>query len=307
MTTRSLSYTNSDTGAPPGLPSEAEILGRAGSENFVVSSLVLPRHARADMMAFYGFARLVDQIGDSYRGDRRAALEWLAAETDAALADAAAGRTDAGGRHPLVAGAARSVRRLGLDPSPLYDLIAANRMDQDVRSYAGFTDLLGYCALSANPVGRLVLGAFGALDPERAALSDAICTGLQLAEHWQDVREDALAGRVYLPQEDLHRFDVDPAELAGPGPASGRLRALMAFEVARARRELDRGRPLVAMMQGRARWAVAGFWAGGRAALDGLAGRDFDVLAPPPRRSPARVLGHMAAVMTRPTTGERRS
>ena len=296
MTTRSLSYTNSDAGAPPGLPTEAEILGRAGSENFVVSSLVLPRRARADLMAFYGYARLVDQIGDSYQGDRRAALDWLAAETDAALDDPA-------GRHPLVAAAAAAVRRLGMDPAPLHDLIAANRMDQDVTTYATFSDLVGYCSLSADPVGRLVLGAFGALDPERASLSDAICTGLQLAEHWQDVREDAAAGRVYLPRVDLGRFGVDPAELAGPGPASSALRALMAFEVARARRELDRGRPLVGLLRGRARWAVAGFWAGGHAALDAIAGRDFDVLQAPARRSPLPILKHMASVMARPGTG----
>lgn len=193
MTTRSLSYTNSVEGAPPGLPSEAEILGRAGNENFVVSSLVLPGRVRRDLMAFYGFARLVDQLGDAYAGDRRAALEWLEAETTEALSDPA-------GRHPLVAAAAEAVGRLGMDPAPLHDLIAANRRDQDVTSYATYSDLLGYCALSANPVGRLVLGAFEALDPERAALSDAICTGLQLAEHWQDVREDAAAGGCICPR-----------------------------------------------------------------------------------------------------------
>ena len=300
VTTRSLSYTNSAEGAPPGLPSEAEILGRAGNENFVVSSLALPGRVRRDLMAFYGFARLVDQLGDAYAGDRRAALDWLEAETTAA-------RSDPTGRHRLVAAATEAVGRLGMDPAPLHDLIAANRQDQDVTSYATYAELLDYCALSANPVGRMVLGAFGALDPERAALSDAICTGLQLAEHWQDVREDALAGRVYLPGEDLERFGVDPATLTGPGPADGALRALMAFEVARARRELDRGRPLVATMQGRARWAVAGFWAGGHGALDAIADRDFDVLIPAGRRVPIRVLRHMARVLTRPTPGERRS
>lgn len=311
MTTRSLSYTPTDAAAPPGLPSATEILGRASGENFVVSSLVLPARARAHLMAFYGYARLVDQIGDAYRGDRRAALGWLELEVTASLANPT-------GRHPLVAAATTSVTALGIDPQPLFDLIAANRLDQDVTRYRTFGDLLGYCALSANPVGRLVLGAFGP-DRERppgqhertdrdeqAALSDAICTGLQLAEHWQDVREDAAAGRIYIPTEDLERFGVDPDNLSGPGPADRRLRALMAFEVARARRELDRGRPLIAMLSGRSRWAVAGFWAGGHAALDAIGRRDFDVLTPPDRPAPSRVALHLLAGLAAPT-GRRRA
>jgi phytoene/squalene synthetase len=106
-----------------------------------------------------------------------------------------------------------------------------------------------------------------------------MCTGLQLAEHWQDVLEDARAGRIYLPMEDLRRFGVDAASLSD-GPASRQLRALMVFEVARARALLDRGQPLLTLVAGRQRWAVAGFWAGGHAALDRIAEADFDVLRP---------------------------
>ena len=120
-----------------------------------------------------------------------------------------------------------------MDPQPLFDLIEANRRDQQVSSYQTFEDLLDYCRLSANPVGRLVLGALGFEGADRFAFSDSICTGLQLTEHWQDVSEDARAGRVYLPNEDLQRFGVDAALLGG-GPASPELRALMVFEVARA-------------------------------------------------------------------------
>lgn len=241
-------------------------------------------------MAFYGFARLVDQIGDAYQGDRRAALDWLEAETTAALEDPT-------GRHNLVAAAAGSVRDLGVAAQPLFDLIEANRRDQDRSSYETFEELRDYCRLSADPVGRLVLAAFGFSDAERVGLSDAICTGLQLVEHWQDVREDARAGRVYLPGVDLRRFGVDPAELTGAGPASAQLRSLMAFEVARAREWLDRGRPLVGTLPGRCRVAVAGFWAGGHAALDTIAGRDFDVLRPAGRPRPDRVAARMVKVL----------
>lgn len=249
-------------------------------ENFAVASRVLPNRARRHLIGFYGFARFTDEIGDSYAGDRLAALDWLEDETRRAL------NGDASSAHPLVGPAAMSVRQLGLGGRPLFDLIEANRRDQTVHSCPTFEELLGYCALSANPVGRLVLGAFGYTDERRAALSDGICTGLQLVEHWQDVREDAVAGRIYIPETDLARFQVDPAELVGTGPASPRLRALMVFEVARARRWLRLGSPLVATLRGRARFAVAGFVAGGHAALDRVAAADFDVLACPKSPTP---------------------
>jgi squalene synthase HpnC len=250
-------------------------------------------------LAFYGFARLVDQLGDAYDGDRRAALDWVEAETNLAVIDP--GRP---GLHPLVARAAASVRSLGADPDLLADLIAANRQDQVVSSYATFGELTAYCRLSANPVGRLVLAAFGMSTPQRERWSDAICTGLQLAEHWQDVAEDARAGRVYLPADDMARFDVTPGDLVAGPPGSSSLRALMAFEVARARRHLDEGTPLVASLPGRCRWAVAGFWAGGAAALDAVAAQGFDPLAGTPRPARARVVRHMHAVL-RSSNGNR--
>jgi squalene synthase HpnC len=268
---------------------------RARSENFRVASRLLPARQRADLLAVYGFARLVDQIGDEYEGDRLAALQRVRDQTTRALAD-----QDADGVHPLIAAAARTVTALGTDPTPLWDLIAANEHDQRVRAYASFDELLGYCRLSANPVGRLVLAVFGAPGADRTGWSDAICTGLQLAEHWQDVAEDAAAGRVYLPADDLGRFEVDPAELTGPPPAGWRLRALMAFEVARARRILDGGAPLVASLGGPARWAVAGFWAGGQAALDAIADAGFDPLCGPRRPSKRKVAVRSIAVLRRP-------
>lgn len=308
MTTRSLSYTSPIAGPPPGLPTDTEILGRASGENFAVASRFLPSRARQHLLAFYGFARLVDQLGDAYAGDRMSALDWLEGETRAALAAPVAetgadARLSAGG-HRLVADAAHSVRALGIDPAPLFDLIEANRQDQTIASYATFAELHRYCRLSADPVGRLVLGAFGRSDERRIALSDALCTGLQLVEHWQDVVEDARSGRVYLPQEDLRRFGVDPRRLEELGPAPAEVRALMVFEVARAREWLDRGRPLVGLLAGRYRVAVAGFWAGGHAALDAIADRDFDVLVPAVRPRPHRVLRHtLAALLPAPEGG----
>jgi squalene synthase HpnC len=243
-------------------------------------------------MAFYGFARLVDQLGDAYEGDRLAALEWVETETRLALADPAGP-----GLHPLVTRAAAAVQAVRADPAWLMDLIAANRQDQVVHAYRTFDDLTAYCQLSANPVGRLVLAAFGESTPEQQRWSDAICTGLQLAEHWQDVTEDARAGRIYLPADDMARFGVTGSDLTGAPPASTGVRSLLAFQVARARRHLADGAPLVASLRGRPRWAVAGFWAGGAAALDAIATRNFDPLRGAPRPRSTRVARHLGAVL----------
>jgi squalene synthase HpnC len=246
-------------------------------------------------MAIYGFARLVDYLGDEYEGDRLEALYWLAGETERALTD-----PEAGSLNPLVADAARTVRELGADPGDLRNLIAANRQDQVNRGYATFADLVGYCRLSADPIGRLVLYTFDAADPDRFAWSDRICTGLQLAEHWQDVAEDAAAGRIYLPADDMARFGVDARDLTTGPPASAALRGLMAFQVARARRILDEGAPLIRSVSGRARWAVAGFWAGGQAALDAVADHGFDPLQGAPKPAPRRVASHLVAALRGP-------
>jgi squalene synthase HpnC len=246
-------------------------------------------------MALYAYARLVDEIGDAYQGDRCAALDEVEAQTRAVLVD-----SNAPDVWPIVADGTRSVLELGADTQPLFDLIDANRLDQSVHEYASFDDLLGYCALSANPVGRLVLAAFGAGGNDKVHWSDSLCTGLQLAEHWQDVAEDAAAGRVYLPQEDLERFGVERASLIAGPPASRACRALMVYEVSRARAFLDGGKPLIASLRGSARWAVAGFWAGGHAALDAIAARGFDVLAGSPRASRVKTFTRALSTLIRP-------
>jgi squalene synthase HpnC len=170
---------------------------------------------------------------------------------------------------------------------PFRRLIEANRRDQVVDRYETYEDLLGYCELSANPVGELVLRVFGSATAERLALSDRVCSALQLTEHWQDVREDYSKGRIYLPLEDLRRFDVAEADL-GATDASPALRSLIEFEVRRARELLDEGAPLVGMLSGRPRLAVAAFVAGGRSALAAIERAGYDVLGSPPRAGRAR-------------------
>lgn len=266
----------------------AAVPGKAAHENFPVALPFLPAVVRRDLMAVYGFARLVDDLGDEAPGDaatRGALLDAVDADLDLLYVGARPS-------HPLVARLAPTVEAHALPAEPFRRLVQANRVDQQVSRYPTYDDLLGYCELSANPVGHLVLGIFDASTLERRRLSDDVCTALQLAEHWQDIAEDLARGRVYLPQADLATFGVAEADLA-LAPASEDLRRLMAFEVRRARELLDRGTPLVATLSGLARVAVAGFVAGGRATLTSIAAADYDVVSAvrrPGRRRTAREL-----------------
>jgi squalene synthase HpnC len=283
--------------APPA-PSAREMMARAEGENFPVASRVLPGPVRAHLLAVYGFARLVDELGDSAPGDRLAALDWLQGELERVYTHAA--------EHPLMQRLAQTVEACSLPREPFERLIEANRTDQRVSRYETWEQLRGYCALSADPVGEIVLGVFGAATPERVALSDSICTALQLAEHCQDIAEDYAAGRVYLPLEDLERFGCEVEQIAAgverrrtPQP----LRAVLAFEAERGRALLDRGAPLIGELHGRERLAVAAFLAGGRAAFDAIERAGYDVLAGAPQASGARrLLALLATLCKRPAT-----
>lgn len=274
--------------AAPAQAITARAAGQAAGENFPVALRMLPRRHRRHLAAVYGFARSADDMGDEAPPPQRLALlDALAA--DIGRLYAADGE---GPRLGVVRALAPTVAECEIPRQPFLDLIAANRQDQAVTRYRTFGDLLGYCRLSANPVGRIVLHVFGVATPEREVLSDRICTALQLAEHWQDVAEDLRAGRVYLPGEDMDRFGCTEADLAAPaaGPA---VRALLEFETTRARALLDAGAPLTSTLRGAARAAVAGYVAGGRAALAAIAGRGHDVLTTTPRPRKRRVAAEL--------------
>ena len=277
--------------APIDAPAAEAVMARARTENFPVASRLLPARERKHLLAVYGFARLVDELGDaigaghatSQAGERTAssaaverlaALDWIEQELDLAIRGEA--------EHPLLVRLGATLRECSLPREPFVRLIEANRVDQRVSRYRTWTQLRGYCALSADPVGEIVLGVFGLATPERIALSDSICTALQLTEHCQDVAEDLARGRVYLPAEDLERFGCEQADLAR-AHASAALRAVLAFEVARARSLLAQGAPLIAQLRGRPRLAVAAFAAGGHSALDAIERARYDVLAGAPR------------------------
>jgi phytoene synthase len=281
--------------APIGAPAADAVMARARTENFPVASRALPRRVRAHLLAIYGFARLVDELGDSATGDRLDALDWLEAELELAFEGRA--------QHPLLARLSPTLRECSLPREPFLRLIEANRMDQRVSRYATWEELRAYCALSADPVGELVLRVLGSASTERIALSDSICTALQLIEHSQDVAEDLARGRVYLPREDLERFGCSIDEL-GAAHAGEPLRGALAFEAARARGLLEQGAPLIWQLHGRARLALAGFVAGGHAALDAIERAGYDVLPGPPCAGPRlRLIALARTLADRSRTG----
>jgi squalene synthase HpnC len=295
--------TRTDTALPA--DPERATLDKAAAENFPVAPFFLPRAWRTDLMAVYGFARLVDDIGDGDLAPGGADARLLGvpperSEDRPAMLDAYEADLrrvfDGEPRHPLLRRLRPTVRRCSLTPEPFLALIAANRQDQLVGRYETYDDLLAYCELSANPVGRLVLAVTGTATPERIRRSDAICTALQIVEHLQDVAEDLGRDRIYLPATDMKRFHVQEADLATPS-AGASVRALVAFEVQRARDLLNEGAPLVGSVHGRLRLLLAGFVAGGRAALDAIVAADYDVLPSPPKPGKLRLLHEVGVTL----------
>jgi squalene synthase HpnC len=292
----------------------ATVARRARTENFPVASLLFPRPLRPHLRAVYGFARLVDILGDELiggssegperwrfqdaaldggagkartsslaaptsgaTGDRLAALDELEREVDACYSGEPT--------WPVMRVLQPTIREFDLPREPFLRLIEANRMDQRISSYETWDDLKEYCRHSADPVGRLVLGLLRrAEDPELVAASDDVCTGLQLVNFLQDVPRDLALGRVYLPAEDRHRFGV--VELDRPSPE---LQELLRFEAERARGLLAGGRILQARIGGRVGRAVGLFARGGLAALAALERADWDVFTQRPHPSRTRL------------------
>ena len=258
--------------------SASSVAARARTENFPVASLLFPRPLRPHLRAIYGFARLVDILGDEYEGDRLEALDELEAQVDACY--------EGEPTWEVMRQLQPTIRACWLPREPFLRLIEANRMDQRISEYETRADLKHYCVHSADPVGRLVLGVLGRDgDSEAVALSDDVCTGLQLVNFLQDVPRDLALGRVYLPTEDRRRFGV--VALDRPSPE---LRALLEFEADRARGLLAAGEPLGRLLGGgRVGRAVALFARGGLAALEALERANWDVFNGRPRPSRARL------------------
>jgi squalene synthase HpnC len=268
----------------------SQAAAQSGSENFPVALRVLPQPARSHLARVYAFARFVDDVGDEAPGNRVDLLNMIEKDVEALW-----------GGEPMLGPVAELrpvIDACAVPIEPLLDLIEANRVDQRVAAYETFDDLLAYCQLSAAPVGRLVLHIADAVTTSNLADSDSVCAALQVLEHCQDVGEDARAGRVYLPASDLRAGGVEVDNLLST-ITTPQLRKVIAVQVARAQGLLESGRPLVRRLSGWAKFAVAGYAAGGAATATALRQRDYEVLGQEIRPSRARTAMHMTRLLTR--------
>lgn len=254
---------------------ECRRLARRHYENFPVASYLVPRDRRDALAAIYAFARYADDVADEPAVEGRLAL---LAEWRQKLRDCYAGWAE----HPVFIALHDAVERFRLSPQHFENLLRAFEQDVLVDRRPDFRSVLDYCACSANPVGRLVLELFGHRDPELLALSDSICTALQLTNFWQDVAADLAHGRIYLPLEDLQRFQYTLEDLQAQR-ADERWRELLGFEVARTRELFEQGRLLPEKVVPELRRQLRLTWLGGMTILARIEAVHYDVF----RRRPA--------------------
>jgi squalene synthase HpnC len=262
---------------PANAPSLAEAqqycvrLATSHYENFPVVTWFLPKPLRQHFYNVYAYCRISDDLGDEV-GDKRQSLQLLD-QWEVELVQCYSGEP----RHPVFVALRETVREFGIPQHEFSDLLQAFRQDQLVTRYPRFSDLLGYCRYSANPVGHLVLYLGGYRDAERQKLSDYTCTALQLANFWQDVAPDFEKGRIYLPLEDFAKFGVSESDLADRR-ATPEFLAMMKFEVDRAREWFQRGLPLARKVDRRLALDIELFSRGGLAILRAIERQGYDVL-----------------------------
>jgi squalene synthase HpnC len=268
-------------------------LAESHYENFHVATWFLPKRLRPHFQSIYAYCRISDDLGDEV-GDAQqslALLDFWNGELDACYHGKA--------RHPVFVALAETIRVCSIPKQPFADLLVAFRQDQIVERYPTMEDVLGYCRYSANPVGHLVLYACGYREPDLFALSDFTCTALQLANFWQDVREDNRRNRIYLPLADMERFGVTENQIY-ERRFSREFRSLMQYEVAYAQNLFYRGMPLLGRLNRDLAVDIALFSSGGQEILRAIAQQNYDVL----RARPAISKPRKAALLLRALAGK---
>lgn len=265
-------------------------------ENFFVLGPLTPPRLVPHLAALYAFCRRSDDLADEgpqNAPDRAAAGQHL----DDWEAELRRGLGFEGkASHPIIRSIAYTADRFNLPTQPLFDLISAFRQDLSVNRYQTFSDLRDYTRRSADPVGRLVLRLYGHHDPELDALSDSICTGLQLANFCQDVGNDAERERIYIPLDELRQFDVDPVQILDRKPSPA-LEKLLHFQIVRAYKHLQAGSALPVKLAGKSRKSVQLFILGGLKILDNLQRNPLAALRGRVKLKPGQKLEMLRAAM----------
>jgi squalene synthase HpnC len=256
-------------------------LAESHYENFHVASWLLPKRLRPHFHSIYAYCRISDDLGDEVANQAQALalLNVWQEQLDACYRGEA--------KHPVFVALRETIRICDIPKEPFADLLTAFRQDQIVTRYPSMGDVLDYCRYSANPVGRLVLYACGYRDDDRFALSDETCSALQLANFWQDIREDFARGRIYLPQDAMAAAGVDEMLLAN-GQATPAFRALMREQVAYTRAMFARGAKLIGMVDRELAVDLDLFTRGGLEILRAIEARNYDVLSERPTISKPR-------------------
>ncbi len=267
-------------------------LATAHYENFQVVSFLLPKHLHQDFYNVYAYCRWADDLGDEI-GDLAEStrlLNWWRTSLDRMYS----GDAD----HPVFLALNETVKRHAIPRKPFSDLITAFLHDQIVTRYNNWDEVFGYCVNSANPVGHLVLYLCGYSDAPRQHLSDATCTGLQLANFWQDVAVDLMKDRIYLPLDLLASHGVTEEDLLAHRATPG-FRLAMKEAVAKARALFDQGRPLPSLVDRRLALDLELFTQGGLAILKKIEAQDFDVLSRRPKISKSERVAILLGTMAR--------
>ena len=252
-----------------------ESLVKSNYENFFIGTLFLPRKTIKHFHSIYAYCRMIDDLGDEFSGDSNNYLNYAEEQLNLCYQ----GKPDSLLFHALY----KTICEFSIPIQPFLDLIEANRMDQNINRYNTFSDLLIYCEKSANPVGQLVLYLLGLTEDKCIELSNLTCTGLQLANFWQDVEEDyILRDRIYIPIEDMENFEYNEKQLWSREYNQNFIN-MMEFQINRTLEYFSKGIKLLDHISGSSKIEIAMFNLGGLGILEKIKKRKYNVFLGRPK------------------------
>lgn len=250
-------------------------LTRTHYENFTVGSYFLPKELRQHICNVYAFSRFADDLADEEATPENSIKKLNDWEQKLTAC------YDGNFQHPIFVALSETITTFQIPQQLFQNLLMAFKQDQLINRYETFDDLLGYCVNSANPVGRIYLYLFLLADEERFIYADSICTALQLTNFWQDLKIDLEKGRIYIPLEDLKKFNCSENDLE-KNEASLDFRKLMKFEVDRTQQMFDVGKKLLSLVPKQPRFEIQLFIRGGEAILESIRNLDYNTLGKRP-------------------------